>query len=388
MDFWNRARELKEETISHRRFFHQTAEVGLELPKAKAYVMQSLREAGLIAQQCGAGVMAELGCGGRLLLLRADMDALPMAEESGLDFACTEGGAHACGHDCHGAMLLTAAKLLRERERELKGRVRFLFQTAEESFQGAKDAIEHGILEPLPDAALALHVAAGPAEPGALLYHDGSSPMLFSVDGFTIAIQGKGAHGAYSHLAVDPIRIGVAIYQALEGMIARETNPNRACVLSVGQFSAGTAANIIPETAVLRGTIRTNDQTQRELMTRRLTEISEATARTFGGRVQVIWDSQVPPLSCQPQLVQELAGYAGELPGLRCLNGAAGCASEDFAYIAQQVPSAFFYLTAGFSDKRGEASAHNPKVQFNEDVLPIGAAVYAHCALRWLEDHQ
>lgn len=387
MELLNRARELKEETISHRRFFHQTAEVGLELPKAAAYVMQSLGESGLMPQACGEGVMAELGRGGRLLLLRADLDALPMAEESGLDFACTEGRAHACGHDCHGAMLLTAAKLLRERESELKGRVRFLFQTGEESFQGAKDAIEHGILEPRPDAALALHVAAGSAEPGTLLYHDGKTPMLFSVDGFTIAIRGKGGHGAYPHLAVDPIHIGTAIYQALQGMTARETDPNRACVLSVGQFSAGTAANIIPETAILRGTIRTNDQTQRELMTRRLTEISEGTARNFGGRAQVTWDSQVPPLSCRPQLVRELAEYAGELPGLTCLNGATGSASEDFAYIARQIPSAFFYLTAGFSDERGEASAHNPKVQFNEDVLPLGAAVYAYCALRWLEAH-
>lgn len=385
MNLLERAYELRGETVENRRFFHTTAEVGLHLPQAMERVREKLLEYGLKPHSCGEGVIAELGQGRPLLLLRADLDALPMPEESGLDFACTTGHAHACGHDCHGAMLLTAAKLLKERENELHGTVRLLFQPGEETFQGARSMIAAGALEPKPDAALALHVAAGPMEPGVLLYHEAPTPMLFSVDGFTVTIHGRGAHGAYPHLAVDPIHIGVQIYQALQGLLARERDPAKACILSVGQFQAGSAPNIIPETATLRGTLRTNDEAQRALLTRRLTEVCCATAALYGGSAQVQWDCRVPALSCDPALVRQLVDYAAELPGLQVQGGAQGSASEDFACIAGQVPSAFFYLTAGFSDERGKAAAHNPRVQFHEDVLPLGAAVYAHCALRYLK---
>lgn len=385
MDVLARAYELREETVENRRFFHQTAEVGLHLPLAMERVREKLLEYGLTPRSCGEGVVAELGQGRPILLLRADLDALPMPEETGLDFACTTGHAHACGHDCHGAMLLTAAKLLKEQENALHGTVRLLFQPGEETFEGARSMIAAGALEPKPDAALALHVAAGPMEPGTLLYHEASAPMLFSVDGFTVTIHGRGAHGAYPHLAVDPIHIGVQIYQALQSVLARERDPARACVLSVGQFQAGSAANIIPETATLRGTLRTNDEAQRALLTRRLTEVCHGTAALYGGSAEITWDCRVPALTCDPALVRKLVGFASELPGLQVQGGAQGSASEDFACIAEQVPSAFFYLTAGFSDRRGEASAHNPQVQFHEDVLPLGAAVYAHCALQFLK---
>lgn len=387
MNLYERALELKQETLDHRRWFHRNAEVGLNLPNAKAYVMEALRAAGLNPKPCGHGVTATVGSGGKTILLRADMDALPMEEESGLEFACTAGAAHACGHDCHGAMLLTAAKLLKEREQELKGTVRFLFQTGEETFEGARDAIEAGILEPKPHAALAFHVTAGKFLPGLFFYNDTNSAMMFSVDGFRITIRGKGSHGAYPQRAVDPINIGVHLHLALQSLIARECDPTKACVLTVGQFSAGSAPNIIPETAVLQGTIRTDNAKAREKLVRRLEEISTATAAAFGGQACVEWISSVPPLVCDPALVREMAGWMQELPGLRGHSGSSSSASEDFALIAEQIPSAFIYLSAGFLDQRSEAVAHNPKVQFNEAVLPCGAAAYAHCALRWLEAH-
>lgn len=388
MNLYDRAMALKEQTVENRRYIHQAAEVGLELPKTKAFVMKKLREYGLEPRECGHGVTATLGQGGKTLLLRADMDALPMAEESGLQFACTEGRAHTCGHDCHAAMLLTAAKLLKEREEALKGTVRFMFQPAEETFEGGRDMIGHGILEPRPDAALALHVTAGQMPTGLFLYNDTGEAMMFSVDGFEIAVTGRGSHGAYPHQAVDPINIGVHIHLALQELIARETDPNKACVLTVGQFTAGSAANIIPEAAVLKGTIRTNDSGARTLLIRRLEEVCRGTAAVFGGTAQVTWISQVPPLVCDPDVVKAMAGYMGELPGMTGHPGAKASASEDFALIAEQIPSAFVYLSAGFMDDRSKATAHNPKVQFNEDALPMGAAALAHCALRWLEEHR
>ena len=389
MNIYERALDLREQTVTDRRWFHQNAEIGLEMPAGKAYVMQKLREYGLSPRECGAGVTAELGSGGKTLLLRADMDALPMAEESGLDFACTDGKAHACGHDFHAAMLLTAAKLLKEREGELQGTVRFMFQPAEETFEGAADMIRHGILEPKPHAAMALHVTAGKMPTAMAFYNDTSTAMMFSVDGFELTIHGRGAHGAYPHQSIDPINIGAHIHLALQTLIARECDPNQAAVLTVGQFIAGSAPNIIPETAVLRGTIRSNNSKERELLTRRLREVSEGTAALFGGSVELRWISKVPPLICDPDVVSAMTGYFRELPipDLQVLPGAKGSASEDFALISEQIPSAFVYLSAGFTDERGEAVAHNPKVQFNEDALPMGAAALTHCALRWLEEH-
>ena len=385
MDYRQRARELREETVSHRRYLHANAEVGLKTPKAAAYITERLAEYGLTPEKCGHGVTASLGSGGKTLLLRADMDALPMAEESGEPFACPTGTeAHTCGHDFHAAMLLNAAKILKENETALKGTVRFMFQPAEETFEGAKDMITHGILEGV-DAALAFHVAPGKMPPGLFMYNAGGV-MMSSVDGFKITVHGKGAHGAYPHSSVDPINIGVHIYLALEALIAREADPGKNCVLTIGNFSAGSAANIIPDSAVLQGTIRTNDKACRALLVRRMKEAAAGTAQVYGGTAVVEMLSQVPPLVCDRKLTEKTAGYLQELPGLTPVPGIAASASEDFASIAEQVPSAFMYLSAGFSDERGDAPAHNPKVLFNEDVCAIGPACLAHCAVRWLKD--
>ena len=255
MNYYERALALKEETIAHRRFFHVNAEVGLNMPKGQAYVLEELKKLGIDAKPCGHGVTATVGKGGKCLLLRADMDALPMAEESGLDFACPTGTeAHTCGHDFHVAMLLTAAKMLKENEENLEGTVKFMFQPAEETFEGAKNMLENGILEnPAPDAALAYHVTSGKMPVGIYMYNNAST-MMFSVDGFRITIYGQGGHGAYPHTAIDPINIGVHIHLALQELIAREADPTHACVLTIGQFSAGSAANIFAPTTGIPGT--------------------------------------------------------------------------------------------------------------------------------------
>ena len=386
MGYYERAVELKQETIDNRRYFHTNAEVGLDMPKAKAYVMQKLKEYGLEPQDCGYGVTAALGKGDKCILLRADMDALPMPEESGEPFACPTGTeAHACGHDFHAAMLLTAAKMLKETEADLKGKVKFMFQPAEETFEGGKNMVENGILEGV-DAALAYHVSPGKMPVGLFMYNN-KNTMMFSVNGFKITIRGKGGHGAYPHTSIDPINIGVHIHLALQELIAREANPEKSCVLTIGQFSSGTVANIIPETAIMQGTLRTNDPAEREKLVRRLKEVVTKVAQVYNGTAEIEMISDVPPLICDPAFTTEMVGYMKELPipGLTEYPGVVASASEDFAVIAEKVPSAFMYLSAGYLDERGAYGAHNPKAQFNEDVCPIGAACLAHCAVRWLE---
>mgnify|MGYP004673768481 FL=1 len=391
MNYYERALELKDETIANRRHIHKNAETGLDLPKTKAYVMEKLTEYGLEPKDCGYGVTATLGKGGKVLLLRADMDALPMPEESGEEFACPTGKeAHTCGHDFHAAMLLTAAKMLKEKEDTLEGTIKFMFQPAEETFEGSKNMIENGILENPPvDAALAYHVSPGKMPIGLFMYND-KDTMMYSVDGFKITIHGKGSHGAYPHVGVDPINIGVHIHLALQELIARESDPTHSCVLTIGQFAGGTAANIIPETAVLQGTIRTNKPEARELLVRRMKEVAERTAAVYNGTVDIEMISEVPPLICNPKLTDEVVGYMQELgiPGLTPYPGISASASEDFAVIAEKVPSTFMYLSAGYLDERGQYPAHHPKAQFNEEVCPIGAACLAHCASQWLKNNK
>lgn len=388
MNYYERALELKDETIQNRRYFHTNAEVGLDLPKAKAYVMEKLKEYGLEPQECGYGVTATLGKGGKTILLRADMDALPMKEESGLDFACTNGNAHTCGHDFHAAMLLTAAKMLKENEAELEGTVKFMFQPAEETFQGSKNMIENGILDGV-DAAIGYHVSPGKMPVGIYMYNN-KTTMMYSVDGFKITVKGRGSHGAYPHAGIDPINIGVHIFLALEALIAREADPSKANVMTIGHFEAGTANNIIPESALLEGTLRTNNPDERKKLVARMKEVATKTAEVYGGSVEIEMVSEVPPLICNPKLTDEVVGYMQELniPGAMPYPGVEASASEDFASVAEKVPSVFMYLSAGYLDERGGYAAHNPKAQFNEDVCPIGSSCYAHCATQWLKNNK
>lgn len=391
MNFYEKALEYRDETIAHRRWFHQNAETGLHMPNGQAYVLETLKTYGIDARKCGCGVTAAIGKMGKCILLRADMDALPMAEESGLEFACPTGkAAHTCGHDFHVAMLLTAAKILKEQESELNGTVKLMFQPAEETLQGARNMIENGILEnPKPDAALAFHVSTGQMPVGIYIYNN-TGTMMFSVDGFRIHIQGKGAHGAYPHDSIDPINIGVHIHLALQELMAREVNPSHSCLLTIGHFSGGTTANIIPDTAVMEGAVRTDHPDTRKLLVHRMKEVATKTADVYRGTAAVEMLSEIPPLICDPALTTELASYMKELPfpNNQEYPGMTASASEDFALIAAQIPSTMMYLSAGFPDERGSYPAHNPKVQFNEDVCPIGVAGYVHCAVEWLKNHK
>ncbi len=388
MNFYNLAQSLKEETVAHRRYLHQNAEAGLDMPIATAYITQELKKIGLSPTMCGKGITATIGRGERTILLRADMDALPSEEQSGLDFSSVTSCAHTCGHDMHAAMLLTAAKILKQNETKLNGKVKLMFQPAEENLLGCQNMIDNGVLEnPTVNAALALHVTSGRLPVGSFMYND-KTAMMNSADVFRILIHGKGGHGAYPNLTVDPVNIAVHIYSALQSLISREADPEKSCTLTIGRISAGETANVIPETAVLEGSLRTNDQSERDRLYKRITEICKGISSSLGGKAEVSLLASVPTLVCDPQLTSATVNYISELsvPSLNPLSGIQASASEDFALIAAKVPSAYIYLSAGYNDERGDHLAHNPKVLFNEDVLPLGSALLSHVAFRWLED--
>lgn len=388
MDYLNRAKALYDETVAHRRALHQMPETGMELPKTMAYLENALREMGCDPVPCGGGLVVTLGkAGGKTILLRADADGLPMHEESGLDFAAAE-NAHTCGHDLHAAMLLTAAKMLKENESALNGRVKLMFQPGEETFQGAKSMIAAGVLEdPRPDVALACHVTAGRMPLGLFCYNK-SGTMMNSSDNFTITIRGAGTHGAYPDRGVDPITIAAHVILALESVMAREVKSTQASVLTIGKVAAGDAGNIIPDSAALYGTMRCDDARQREFLLRRLREVAEGTAATHRGTAQVTVTSGTPPLVCDTAATEAFVGYMKELPvpGQREYPGIRAAASEDWAAVLEQIPGTYIFLSAGFTD-RDPAPQHHPAVVFNEEVLGIGPAYLAHCATRWLEEH-
>ena len=389
MDFYTDALAIKEEIVTHRRFMHRNAESGLHLPATADYIFKTLTEYGLSPQKCGEGVTAVIGFGSPVILLRADMDALPMEEKSGENFACTTGNAHTCGHDMHAAMLLGAAKLLKQREKELKGCVKLMFQPGEETLNGCRNMMENGVLQdPAPDAAFALHTAAGPLIPGQFMYNS-KGALMCSADYFTIKISGKGGHGAYPHLTCDPINTAVHIYQALQSLVSLEIPPDRNCALTIGRFCAGDSGNIITDSAVISGSVRTEDENCRSLLIRRTEQIALSVAQTFNTQAEVIWTAGTPVLECDGEFTETIVNFIDgmNIPHKNFIADMQANASEDFAYIAQQIPSAYIYISAGFDDERGNFTAHNPEVQFNEDCLALGSAVYAQCAAMWLDQN-
>ncbi len=394
MDYMKRALELKESLVRDRRFLHQHPEIRNDLPITASFVEERLKALGLDVRRCGgSGLTATIGGKkpGPVLLLRADMDALPMQEESGLEFASlTPGQAHCCGHDTHTAMLLCAAQMLKENEDALEGTVKLMFQPDEEGGNGCLDMVNDGILEnPKVDAALALHVDAA-APLGSFAY--GLGPIFSSNDVFSIKVIGKAGHGARPHQSIDPINAAAHILVGLETLIAREANPSETCMLCVGSIeSSSKAFNIIPESVLMKGSIRTYNHDQREMLVRRLKEVAEYTAMAFACRAEVQYEVQMPPLIVNDNLELEmrkyldevLAGFGGVVEPPICKMG-----SEDFTHVTNRVPSAFFFIGAGPDREHGgQYSQHNTKVVFNEEMLPMGAAGYAYCAEKWLANH-
>lgn len=386
--FESRANELVPVMTQDRRHIHENAEAGMDLPKTTAYVMNRLEQMGLEPKEiCHSGVTAviEGKKPGKTILLRADMDALPMGEENDLSFRTKTNAAHTCGHDMHTTMLLCAAQMLMEKRDELCGNVKLMFQPGEEVFEGSEKMIESGILQnPDVDAAMAIHVMLDD-NPGTICYGEGF--MTSSCDGFEITIKGKGCHGAMPHMGIDPINACVHIYQAFQGLIAREVPPTEVAILTFGQFSAGNTSNIMPEEAVLKGTLRTYNPEIREKIVARMKEVVHSAEEAFQVKADYKVLSAVPPTYTNPELLGELLEYVDQMnPDLGKITNYRVTPSDDFAFVSEKVPSVYFMLCAKVEGN--EYVHHNPKVQFHEDAMPIGASMFAQCAMNWLNNHQ
>lgn len=389
----SQAKLIYDDLITIRRTIHSNPEVGAKLPKTKAYVIDKLKEFGYEPQEiCESGVVATISGKnpGKTFLLRADMDALPVVEATECDFKSINGSMHACGHDMHTAMLLGAAKLLRENQDDIEGTVKLVFQPDEEGFTGAKKMLAAGVLEnPHVDAAMAMHVHSGTPSNMVLC---GLGTSIAGCNRFRIVVKGTGCHGAMPELGVDPINIAAHIYLSLQELIAREIPATKAAVVTIGKFVGGEAPNIIPREVIMEGTIRSLDKEIGEFIFNRINDITVNTAKMFRGEAELIELSSVPPLTNNTDLAKEITSYVKDLIGENLVNlfEGGGMGSEDFASYSYEVPSVYMMLGAGTKQENllyGEPM-HNEKVVFNEEILATGSAIHAYSAIMWLKNNK
>ena len=382
-----RAKALKGEMVRLRRTIHQNPELGFDVYETAGLVAQTLADLGIEAQTGvgKTGVVAHLGRGGGPAIgIRADMDALPILEQTGVEYASKiPGKMHACGHDAHTAMLLGAAMLLKEAE--LPGEVRLIFQPSEEVFDsdgvsGAPRMMADGALDGL-DAVIALHVDSK-LEAGKIRLAPGVAQA--AVDDFRIYLQGRGGHAAHPHAALDPIWLMTQVLQGLYTIPSRRLNPTRSGVVTVGIVKAGSASNIIPAEAYIEGTMRSHDEKVR-LQLREDVEKAAAVVRAWGGDYQLELDFGYPPLANDPLVVSWLQQVGGDMLGQEAVidEDMVSFGAEDFAYMTAKVPGAMFRL--GVKPAEGAfGGLHEATFNLDEDALPIGAAILAETALRFL----
>ena len=386
-------RENRDYVISLRRHFHQYPELSMEEYETSKKIKEELDKMGIeYRSAANTGIIATIKGDkpGKTIALRADMDALPMEETPNCEFAATNGAMHSCGHDMHTAMLLGAAKLLKQNQDQIEGTVKLVFQPDEEGFTGAKKMIKAGVLEnPKVDAAMAMHVNSG--TPSNLVVC-GLGTSIGGCNRFRIVVKGTGCHGAMPETGVDPIFIANQIYSAIQEITNREIVATQPVVITIGKFVGGDAPNIIPGEVIMEGTIRTLDKEVGEYVFKRMGEIVSATAKMLRGEAELIELSSVPPLANNKDLATEVTGYVKDIVGEQgvFLFEGGGMGSEDFASYSYEVPSLYLILGAGAKNENplyGEPM-HNTKVVFNEDVLVTGAAIHTYSAITWLKNHK
>jgi len=373
-------RALEEEMIALRQHIHAYPELSFEEFATADLVAGKLSEWGYEVHRGlgGTGVVGLLrqGSGGRMIGLRADMDALPIIEQTGLPYSSRhEGVMHACGHDGHTAMLLAAARFLAE-SRDFDGSLVVIFQPAEEGDGGAQRMLDDGLFELFPcDAVFAMHNMPG-LPVGKLGFLEG--PFMASTDTVTIRVDGVGGHGAMPHKAVDPVLAGSAIVMALQSIVSRTVDPLDTAVVTVGVFHAGIAANVIPDHAELQLSVRALKASVRDELIERITRIAQAQASGFGARATVDVDEaqRFPALfndeaktAFARQVAIDWVGEEGLIPNMKPLTG-----SEDFAVMLQRCPGC--YLLIGNGDGEGGCMVHNPGYDFNDDCLATGASYW------------
>ncbi|MCS6993810.1 MAG: amidohydrolase [Anaerolineales bacterium] len=391
IDFLTEAQKLFPYTQSMRRDFHMHPELGHQEIRTAGVVARELKSLGLEVTtgvgKTGVVAMIEGAKPGPVILLRADMDALPIHEETGAEYASrTPGVMHACGHDAHTAILLTVAKLLHSIRQELPGSVKLVFQPAEEGMGGAEGMIADGVLEnPKVDATLGLHIWN--EQPLGWLGL-AAGPVMAGTEGFQIRIRGKGGHGAIPHLAVDPILAGAHVVSALQSIVSRNTPPLQAAVVSVTTFHGGEAFNVIPPHVELSGTIRTFDLSVRAMVLRRFDEIVQGVVSGMGCEAEIEHIRMTPALINDPQ-----AARAAQRAAQRILpeshietSGPFTMGGEDFAFMMEQVPGMFLFVGSANHEKGLSYGHHHPKFDFDEAVLPRAAALLAATTLELMEN--
>ncbi|KLE34846.1 M20 metallopeptidase family protein [Aurantiacibacter luteus] len=390
------ARGHADAIVALRRAIHAEPELGLETPKTLAKVKAALADLPLEWHEgpgCTGSVAVLRGAKpGRSVLLRGDMDALPMTERTGLDFASTiEGRMHACGHDAHTAMLAGAARVLAGMRDTLAGEVRFMFQPGEEGFHGARFMLEDGLLGgsgdyALPDAAFALHIWPN-APHGRLEARPGA--MMASADMIEITVTGKGGHASLPQDTIDPVPVAAEIVIALQTMITRRFAATEATVLTIGKIEAGTTNNVIPDSAYLLGTVRTLSPERRAAMKEAVREVAENIARAHRCTAELTITPGFPPTINDPRAVALGEAVATDLGGEHPwqTRPAPTMGAEDFSYVLEKVPGAMFFLgvAAEGVDWQGCCGLHSSHMVLDEAVLPKGTAFLAGCATRFLE---
>jgi amidohydrolase len=395
--FLDEAQELLPAAVALRRRIHAKPELGLDLPLTTQAVLDGLSgldvaiargpsTSGLIVSLTGTKPASQTG---RTILLRGDMDALPMPEETGLEYASeTPGRMHACGHDSHTAMLVQAVHLLHRHRDELPGTVKFMFQPGEEGHAGARRMIADGLLDadPKPDAAFALHIFPN-FKAGAIAGRPG--PLLASADTWTIRIKGRGGHASMPHLAVDPVPVACEVGLALHTMVTRRADAFDPVVLTCGKITAGTANNVIPETVEMTGTLRATSEAARNNAHEGIRRVATNIAAAHLCEAVVTIGRGYPVTINDAGFVDFARGVATDLLGADNYVGmpAPFMGAEDFSYVLQRMPGCMMFLGVmpeGCDDHDHIASCHSNRMILNEDAMAVGIAMHAAVAHRFL----
>lgn len=387
------ARGYSDAIIALRRAIHAEPELGLHTPRTRDKVRLALAHLPLEWREgpSTTGLVATLkgrSGPGRHVLLRGDMDALPMTEDTGLPFASTIPGAmHACGHDTHTAMLAGAAELLCARADRLAGEVQFMFQPGEEGYHGARFMLDDGLIDPLPDAAFALHVM--PNSPhGQVAGRAGT--LMASADQFEIVVRGKGGHASMPHDALDPVPVACEIVMAIQAMVTRRFPVSDPVVATVARIEGGTAHNVIADFATLKGTLRTLSPGNRARLREALGQVATHIAAAHAMTAELTITPGFPVTVCDGRAVDLGETVVRDLIGdglfQRLDHPIMG--AEDFSYVLEKVPGAMFFLGVAHQgvDWRSCCSIHSTKMMVDESVLPLGTAVLAGCAERFLAE--
>lgn len=385
--------EIESDVIAWRRELHQIPELGLELPQTTAFVREKLEEMKIpyenLVDNNAIVAFIQGDQPGKTLAIRADMDALPIREETDFDFKSTNGNMHACGHDAHTAMLLGAAKILSENRHQLKGNVKLLFQPGEEYPGGAKPMIDEGCLEnPKVDAIIGLH--AGIIHPNIPNGHIGVNlgQSMACMDRFKVTVNGKGAHGAYPETSIDPIAISNQIINDLYRIKSREISAVDPVVVSVCQIHGGSNQNIIPDSVFFEGTSRATSAGVREKVAQRIREISVGVAHAMGAEAEVEYDFKYPPLVNDETSVRRFTETATSLLGQEKIHilDKPIMGGEDFAFFAERVPAVFFFLSNTLPLGGVIQSHHTSKFALDESHFKTGISLFVQFAFDFLSE--